>query len=335
MIGRIGLGFCVMQRFSQQRRVLRKSQGVGAYQPCAMDTRAERGLGFGPIVGEMMKQILCAAAVASILFGGNAFASQTANVKAAVRHLIADSNSGNDEAFKADLTEPALFFDEYPPFDWIGAKDGWLNAYNAYNKQNAVTAAKTTPLAFRHVNVSGDRAYVVLRSLYTYREDGKAQKEPGTEVFTLTKTGGKWLANGYAWLSADGIDTGVDATAAVAAVHTAVDAINSGKADPATLGWKGVIDEFPPYNWQGATATSDWFAAFGKSAAAIKQTDNDVILGTPTHLDLNGSCAYLVIPSTVASKIKGRPVKEKGSLVFVLQKSAGAWHIDSMAWATD
>jgi hypothetical protein len=335
MIGRIGLGFCVMQRFSQQRRVLRKSQGVGAYQPRAMDTRAERGLGFGPIVGEMMKQILCAAAVASILFGGNAFASETANVKAAVRHLIADSNSGNDAAFKADLTEPALFIDEYAPFAWVGAKDGWLNAYNDYNKQNAVTAAKTTPLSFRHVNVSGDRAYVVLRSLYTYREAGKAQKEPGTEVFTLVRADGKWLADGYAWLSRDGVDTGADATAIGALVRGTFDQFNAGKANPATLGWKAMIDEFPQYNWQGPMAASGWFAAFGKSMAETGETDPVVALGTPTHLSVVGDAAYVVFPAVLTAKFKGKPGRETGSFVFALDKSGGAWRIDSWAWATD
>jgi hypothetical protein len=282
-----------------------------------------------------MKRIFCAAAAALLLFGSRAIASETANVKAAVRHLIADANSGNDTAFKADLTEPALFIDEYAPFDWIGAKNGWLNAYSDYNKQTAVTDAKTTPLTFRHVNVSGDNAYVVLRSLYTYREDGKARREPGTEVFTMTKTNGKWLANGYAWFSADGIDTGEDATAATAAVHNAFDAINSGKADSATLGWKGVIDEFPQYNWQGATAAGDWFGAFGKSAAQEGITDTMAKLGAPTHLSIVGNSAYIVFPTTLTSKVKGKPMKESGQFVFALQKAAGTWHIDSWAWATD
>jgi hypothetical protein len=282
-----------------------------------------------------MKRIVCAAALGAVLLGSGASASDVANVKAAVRHLIADANSGNDEAFKADLTEPALFIDEYAPFDWNGAKDGWLNAYNDYNKQNAITAAKTTPLAFRHVNVSGDTAYVVLHSLYTYREAGKAQREPGTEVFTLVRTNGKWLANGYAWLSKDGIDTGADATAIVGLVRGTFDQFNAGKADPATLGWKAMIDEFPQYNWQGPAAASGWFAAFGKSMTETGETDPAVTLGAPTHLSVVGNAAYLVFPAVLIAKFKGKPGREAGSFVFALDKSGGSWHVDSWAWATD
>lgn len=283
-----------------------------------------------------MKRILCAAAMLSaIVCATGAGASDVANVKAAVRHLIADANSGNDEALKADLTEPALFIDEYAPFDWIGAKDGWLNAYNDYNKQNAITAAKTTPLAFRHVNVSGDHAYVVLRSLYTYREAGKARKEPGTEVFTLVRTHGKWLANGYAWLSKDGIDTGADATAIVSLVRGTFDQFNTGKADPSALGWKAMIDEFPQYNWQGSTAASDWFAAFGKSMTQTGETDPAIALGTPTHLGVAGNSAYVVFPAVLTAKFKGKPGRETGSFVFALDKSGGTWRVDSWAWATD
>jgi hypothetical protein len=283
-----------------------------------------------------MKRILCVAvALSAGLWASGASASDVANVKAAVRHLIADANSRNDEAFKADLTEPALFIDEYAPFDWIGAKDGWLNAYNDYNRQTAVTDAKTKPLAFRHVNVSGDRAYVVLHSLYTYREARKAQKEPGVEVFTLVRANGKWLANGYAWLSRDGIDTGADATAIVGLVRGTFDQFNAGKADPATLGWKGLIDEFPRYNWQGPAAASDWFADFGKSVTETGESDPVVALGTPTHLSVVGNSAYVVFPAVLTAKFKGKPGRETGSFVFALDKASGTWRVDSWAWATD
>ncbi len=201
-----------------------------------------------------MKWILCAAVLGAVSWSSGASASDVADVKAAVRHLIADSNAGNDSAFLADFTEPAMFIDEYAPFDWIGAKDGWLNTYNAYNKQNADTDAKTTPLAFRHVNLSGGRAYVVLRSLYTYKDHGKPRREPGTEIFTLEKSGGKWVADGYAWLSKDANDQGTDATAVMAAIQDTFNRFNAGKIDPVSLGWQAVVDEFPQYKWQGATA---------------------------------------------------------------------------------
>jgi hypothetical protein len=273
--------------------------------------------------------------VALIASSTAALASDEADIKTAVRHLIADSNSGNDEAFKSDLTEPGLFIDEYAPFHWRGAKDGWLNAFNAYNKDNAVTAAKTTIQAFRHVNVGEGRAYVVLKSLYTYKQHGKPVKEPGGEVFTLTKASGKWLVDGYAWFSKDTVDTSADGAAVLAEVRSTIDAFNSGKASPATLGWTGIIDEFPAFNWQGAGAVSGWFADFVKDATKSGSTDMHITLGKPEHLSVEGTNAYLVVPTTLTSKHKGKPVSEKGRFVFVLEKASGAWNIANMAWATD
>ena len=283
----------------------------------------------------MTSKLLGTALIALMLTGSSALASGTTDVKAAIRHLIADSNSGDDEAFKADLTEPALFIDEYAPFHWRGAKDGWLNAFNTYNKDNAVAAAKTTIQAFRHVNVSEGRAYVVLKSLYTYKQHGKPMKEPGEEVFTLTKASGKWLVDGYAWFSKDTVDTGADGATVLSEVRSVIDQFNTGKASPATLGWTGIIDEFPAFNWQGADAVNGWFADFEKDAKKSGSTDTHIMLGKPEHLSVDGSNAYLELPSTLTSKHRGRPAKEKGRFIFVLEKSADAWHIVNMAWATD
>jgi hypothetical protein len=273
--------------------------------------------------------------VALIVSSTGAFASDRADIKTAVRHLIADSNSGNDEAFKADLTEPGLFIDEYAPFHWRGAKDGWLNAFNAYNKDNAVTAAKTTIQTFRHVIVGEGRAYVVLKSLYTYKQHGKPVKEPGEEVFTLTKASGKWLANGYAWFSKDTVDTSADGVAVLTEVRSVIDQFNNGKADPAALGWTGIIDEFPAFNWQGADAVGGWFGDFEKDAKKSGSTDTHITLGKPEHLSMDGANAYLVLPTTLTSKHRGKPASEKGRFIFVLEKASGAWHIADMAWATD
>jgi len=283
-----------------------------------------------------MRKILCAAVLAfAAIPGVAAAASDTDAVKAAVRQLIADSNMGNDTAFKADLTEPALFIDEYGPFHWLGAKDGWLNAYEAYNAQNGVTAAHTKPLAFRHVNVSGDRAYVELRSLYTYRQHGKVVREPGTEVFTLSKTGGKWLIDGYAWFSRSTVATGADAASILSLVRGTMAEFGAGNVNPASLGWQAIIDEFPPYHWQGASAAQDWFAEFGKLVASAGETDFNVKLGAPRYLSIDGANAYLVLPAVLSARVKNKPRRETGQFVFTLEKTAGAWRMATMAWATD
>jgi hypothetical protein len=284
----------------------------------------------------MRKRVQSAAwAIAFAAMCAPAGASDTADVKAAIRHFIADSNSGNDEAFKSDIAEPALFIDEYAPFHWRGDKDGWLNAFNAYNKGNGITAAKTTILAFRHVNVGEGHAYVVLKSLYTYKQRGKLKKEPGEEVFTLVNVSGDWLINGYAWFSKDTVDTSADGKAVLTEVRSVIDQFNAGTASPGTLGWTGILDEFPVFNWQGGDAVSGWFADFEKDAKASGSTDTLIALGKPEYLAVDGTNAYLELPSVLTSKHKGKPSKENGHFVFALERASGAWHIANVAWATD
>ncbi len=282
-----------------------------------------------------MRKLLCAAALVLSAIPAAAATTDADDVKTAIRQLIADSNAGNDAAFRTDLAEPALFVDEYPPFHWLGGKDGWLNAFNAYNAQNGVTAVHTKPLAFRRVNVSGDRAYVVLRSLYTYRQHGRPVREPGTEVFTLTKASGKWLIDGYSWFSRSTVAAGADATSILSLVRGAMTTFGTGKVNPASLGWQAIIDEFPPYHWQGVSAASDWFATLGKLEASAGETGLRVNLGKPRYLSIEGGHAYLVMPAVLGAQKKGRPTRETGQFVFTLEKADGAWRMETMSWATD
>ena len=160
-------------------------------------------------------------------------------------------------------------------------------------------------------------------------------KEPGEEVFTLTKASGKWLVNGYAWFSKDTVDTSVDGVAVLTEVRSVMDQFNTGKASPTTLGWTGIVDEFPAFNWQGTDAVNGWFADFEKDAAKSGSTGTHITLGRPEHLTVDGANAYLVLPAMLTSKNRGKPSREEGRFVFVLEKAAAAWHIANMAWATD
>lgn len=57
-------------------------------------------------------------------------------------------------------------------------------------------------------------------------------------------------------------------------------------------------------------------------------------LSAPSHLNVNGSNAYAVYPTTLTYLHKGKAMKERGAFAFALDKASGAWHITSWAWAT-
>ena len=95
-----------------------------------------------------------------------------------------------------------------------------------------------------------------------------------------------------------------------------------------------IIDEFPPHEWHGAGACAKWSSDFDADAKKNGITDGFVTLGKPSHVDVTGDRAYVVGPADYAYKLKGKPVKEVGSIfTLALQKGSAGWRITGWAWA--
>jgi ketosteroid isomerase-like protein len=96
-----------------------------------------------------------------------------------------------------------------------------------------------------------------------------------------------------------------------------------------------IVDEFPPYAWQGATACADWARDFEANAKKDAITDSVVTLHKPRHVDVSGDRAYVVVPADYVYKVKGKKASQKGSImVAALQKGADGWRITGWSWAT-
>jgi ketosteroid isomerase-like protein len=130
---------------------------------------------------------------------------------------------------------------------------------------------------------------------------------------------------------------GAAQTAVVAAVHQFVDGFNKGdmKIMAASCAEQAsILDEFPPHEWHGAGACAKWASDYDADAKKNGITDGVVTLSNPTHVDVTGDRAYVVVPANYSFKIKGRAVSEIGSVItLALQKSAGGWRITGWAWA--
>jgi SnoaL-like domain len=125
--------------------------------------------------------------------------------------------------------------------------------------------------------------------------------------------------------------------AVMATVHQFIDAFNKGDAKSALAlcdSRVSIIDDFPPHEWQGSTACSDWVNAYGADAKKNGITDGNVTLGMPWHVYATGGRGYVVVPVTYTYKQKGKPVTESGSVFTVaLKKVAAGWRITGWAWA--
>lgn len=128
-----------------------------------------------------------------------------------------------------------------------------------------------------------------------------------------------------------------DQSDVTALVKRFVDAFNKGDAKAAAATCVDsvvIIDEFPPYIWQGEGAFSKWLTDYSADAEKNVITDGIVTLGKPKHVDVSGNRAYLVTPVNYAFKQKGKPVKETGStLTVALEKGATGWLCAGWAWA--
>ena len=68
-----------------------------------------------------------------------------------------------------------------------------------HDKKRGITDQKVSLGAVTRVEVDGAGAYVVVPSVYTFKERGAAMKETAQMTFTLKKGAGGWLFHGWTW----------------------------------------------------------------------------------------------------------------------------------------
>ena len=93
-----------------------------------------------------------------------------------------------------------------------------------------------------------------------------------------------------------------------------------------------IIDEFPPYVWQGATGCADWLRDFDAYAKKNGITNPTAILGK-AHVDVVEGRAYTATPARFTFRKNGKRFSEQGSIVAVLQNGPNSWRITGWAWA--
>lgn len=128
-----------------------------------------------------------------------------------------------------------------------------------------------------------------------------------------------------------------ETSAVMAVVSQFTDAFNKGDTKTAAGACADetfIIDEFPPYAWHGAGACLTWMGDWDADAKKNGIADAVVTLSKPKHVDVSVDRAYVVVPADYAYKMKGKAVKETGSiLTAALHKEAAGWRITAWTWA--
>lgn len=126
---------------------------------------------------------------------------------APIRHYVEGFNVGDvNRAFSA-CTDPMIIMDEIPPFAWSGegAAQRWVNDFVAHAARKQITSGIVTLGQPRHVEIAGDRAYVVVPADYDFKQEGvPLTKLDCTLTVSLLLTAGGWRISGWTWTTSRG-----------------------------------------------------------------------------------------------------------------------------------
>jgi len=124
-------------------------------------------------------------------------------------------------------------------------------------------------------------------------------------------------------------------TAITALASQFLDAFNKGdlKAVKALMPAESIMDDVPPFIWQGPGAFDAWLAAAHQDDVQMKITDASSIFDPPTYVRIEGDNAYAVFPDHYRYKKAGVPVSEDGTFTLVARKTSNGWRIIASAYA--
>ncbi len=163
------------------------------YALCPMHTRL---LALTVTVLAMLQQSCAAPRVA------DTSSPESAAVMAPVRQFVNGFNAGDTKSALAACADAMSIIDEFPPYEWhgAGALSKWISDYDADAKKNGITEGVVTIGEPRHVDITADRAYVVIPADYAFQMKGTLMKESGSMfTFALHKGGAGWRITGWSW----------------------------------------------------------------------------------------------------------------------------------------
>jgi len=121
---------------------------------------------------------------------------------AAVLQHVDAFNKGDPKAMAATCAVPMQVLDGLSPHVWQGptAIEDWYRDVLAAGEREAASGYLLTLGEPRHVDITGDRAYVVVPASMTFSVHGKQATQTGS-VFTLAlrKLAGAWRLTAWAW----------------------------------------------------------------------------------------------------------------------------------------
>src|SRR5215469_8133575 len=126
-------------------------------------------------------------------------------------------------------------------------------------------------------------------------------------------------------------------TEPMAAVRHFIDSFNKGDVAAMAAACDApmsILDGMAPHVWHGPTATQDWYRDVLSEGEHQGASGYFVELGEPWHVAVTGDRAYVAVPATMLVTVKGKRMKQSGSVFVVTLRQVGSnWRLMSWAWA--
>jgi ketosteroid isomerase-like protein len=152
-------------------------------------------------------KFLISITAASVLFCASAAHAGDPAVEATIRQFGEAFNKGDVSAAKALHVASPTILDEVGPYYWSGpnAFDSWLSDLGKSEAAEGKTDAKVAISAPTRELVSGDRAYVIVPSTYTFKQKGVTLREVAQMTFVLAKETAGWKILAWTWTGPEGV----------------------------------------------------------------------------------------------------------------------------------
>lgn len=148
-----------------------------------------------------MSKIFVAVALAA-LAAGTATASDQTDALALVHKWVDAFNKGDMNSLPlSTCADQTSILDSVPPYAWVGegACTKWLANFKTFSKTNELTDMSLTLGKTRHIEITGDRAYIVTPVVFAYNLKGEQTKETGVWTIGLQKSASAWLVSAWTY----------------------------------------------------------------------------------------------------------------------------------------
>jgi ketosteroid isomerase-like protein len=136
-----------------------------------------------------------------LTLSGSALAAASGQPADTIRTFLDGFNNGDIEAAAATQVNDVAIVDEFAPFQWQGdgAFKRWFDRLSKHDAAGGVTDGHMAVGNTIRDEVSGDRAYVVLETVYTFKQNGIPMRAPAQMTFALQHNDTGWRISAWTY----------------------------------------------------------------------------------------------------------------------------------------